>query len=184
MLMAMKHVAERGYARATLKDIAADAGISSGTVFYYFPSKADLVASAYTEIVEPVIPVLRAAASREGPFVDAITALLETIIALVKSNPYLASFVAAIGVAGEDDPDLRKIFDRAIAVQHQLVADVVEFGRERGQLRTDIEPLAIADALFAMIRGLSDLSATVSTERHRAATECTALLIQGKLLSS
>ena len=59
MLTAMKHVAERGYARATLKDIAAEAGITAGTVFYYFPTKSELVTSAYVEIVEPVVPLLR-----------------------------------------------------------------------------------------------------------------------------
>ena len=33
----------RGYDQATMRDIAAEAGVSLGSAYYYFESKADLV---------------------------------------------------------------------------------------------------------------------------------------------
>ncbi len=46
---ARRQVAGRGYARTTVRSVAAACGIAVGTVYNYFPSKEDLVASFLAE---------------------------------------------------------------------------------------------------------------------------------------
>ena len=43
LMIAMKHIGEYGYAGATFNNIAEEAGLTSGAVYYYFRSKKDLV---------------------------------------------------------------------------------------------------------------------------------------------
>lgn len=46
---AMRVFAEKGFARATNRDIAHEAGITSGLIYYYFKSKEDLLRAALEE---------------------------------------------------------------------------------------------------------------------------------------
>ena len=49
LLEARKQVAERGYAKTTIRSVAEACGIAVGTVYNYFPSKEVLVASFMAE---------------------------------------------------------------------------------------------------------------------------------------
>jgi AcrR family transcriptional regulator len=60
---ALDQVGEGGYASASMQAVASRAGVSVGTVYRYFPSKADLTAE-----------VFRAAAERELDVVTQVTA--------------------------------------------------------------------------------------------------------------
>ncbi len=182
MVMAMKHVAERGYARATLREIAREAGLTGGTVFYYFPSKAELVTATFTELAEPVITQLRAAATAKTSFSEAYIAWLEAGVEVMNTYPHLASFVAAIGVAGEEDPSLRALHDRANDAQHRLVADLVAIGQRAGQFRDDLDSAAITDMLFAIMLGLTELAASTSADRFSAAMKAAVHLVDGTLI--
>ena len=46
---AMRVFAEKGFARATNRDIAREAGITTGLIYYYFKSKEDLLRAALEE---------------------------------------------------------------------------------------------------------------------------------------
>ena len=49
MAEARRQIAERGYARTTIRSVAAECGIAAGTVYNYFPSKEMLIASFMAE---------------------------------------------------------------------------------------------------------------------------------------
>jgi len=67
--------AERGYASLTTRQIAQALGVSTGTLYYYFPSKEDLFMQLIEELTEQ--DLLRAAAEIEG-----LSTLKERILAL------------------------------------------------------------------------------------------------------
>jgi AcrR family transcriptional regulator len=94
MLVAMEHVAERGYSRATLKEIAADAGLTSATIYHYFPSELDLVATTFTELLGRVIPRLEGSAARAETLPEILTIMLDEAIEPVREFPHLTAFHA------------------------------------------------------------------------------------------
>ncbi|GGF15946.1 putative transcriptional regulator, TetR family protein [Williamsia phyllosphaerae] len=47
-------VSEHGLERATVREVAASAGVSIGTVQHYFPTKDAMVVGAFTEVVERI----------------------------------------------------------------------------------------------------------------------------------
>jgi len=49
---ALEVLAERGYARGSMAEVARRSGVSKGTVYVYFPTKADLVAALMAQAPE------------------------------------------------------------------------------------------------------------------------------------
>ena len=61
---AMRCVAEVGYSQASIREIARAADMTSGSLYHYFPNKAELLKATGEEIERIVLPRLRDAAAR------------------------------------------------------------------------------------------------------------------------
>ena len=59
-----------------MRQIAASADMTIGTVFYHFDSKAALVAAAQAEVVEPLLERTYAAARAQDGFLPGVVAWL------------------------------------------------------------------------------------------------------------
>lgn len=66
----------QGFESTTMRGIAAEAGVSLGSAYYYFESKEDLVMAFYERAMEAMTPRLEAALAAEGGFEGRIAALL------------------------------------------------------------------------------------------------------------
>ena len=56
---------ERGFAEATMREIAARAGVATGLAYYYFDSKDAIVHAFYHRAKDELSPALEARASRK-----------------------------------------------------------------------------------------------------------------------
>ncbi|MFQ6014889.1 MAG: TetR/AcrR family transcriptional regulator [Anaerolineae bacterium] len=59
--------ARKGYQRATMKEIADEAGVAPGTIYLYFKNKEDLLINIPRQIGEPLFSALSAVISEGGP---------------------------------------------------------------------------------------------------------------------
>ena len=57
----MRCVAQVGYSKASIREIARSAEVSSAALYNYFATKSDLLTAAVNEIEEVALPRLRAA---------------------------------------------------------------------------------------------------------------------------
>jgi AcrR family transcriptional regulator len=73
---ALELFVERGYDETTLAEIADAAGVSTRTIFAYFPSKEDILFST----IEAMRDALACALAERPPGTDALTALREFIL--------------------------------------------------------------------------------------------------------
>src|SRR5258708_36883509 len=68
--IAAQHMAERGYDRTTVRDIAADMGLTSGSIFYHFRNKEELLEAIIRKgIVEGLSFTRMAMAQDMGPLI-------------------------------------------------------------------------------------------------------------------
>lgn len=107
---AQKQVAERGYAKTTIRSVADACGIAAGTVYNYFPSKEMLVASFMAEAWERCISEIRI---REGA---APKSCLREIYAV------LLDFSAHYGALFADE-EAEKAFVAVFPAQHRMLRD-------------------------------------------------------------
>ncbi|WP_156744753.1 TetR/AcrR family transcriptional regulator, partial [Mycobacterium sp. 852014-52450_SCH5900713] len=89
---AMRCVAEMGYSRTTIREIARAAGMTSGSLYHYFPNKSELLEATVTEMEGIASPRLRAAAAGAGTAIDRIEAVLDESGRLMREYPDLAAF--------------------------------------------------------------------------------------------
>lgn len=137
---------ERGFDGATLRDIAARAGMGASSIYRHFESKEELLIDELAELQEQAWEKFRkqddrtrATRVRLSEFLDWQHALLVeqrdfSMIAL------RATTLPQVAVARR----VLVLYDRAIG----LIAEILQNGRMRGDLRKDLDVLAAARAIF------------------------------------
>ncbi len=167
--------AAEGYRATTMRDIAADAGLLAGSIYYHFPSKEDLLVAVHEEGVRRITAAVEAAL--DGPpepwqrLERAATAHLEVLLG---GSDYAQVVVREL--PREPSP----LRDRLVALRdgydalfHRLVDDLpLGGGVDRGQFRLlllgalnwtqtwyrppgsgERPPSAIAAGFVALLRG-------------------------------
>jgi len=128
---------EEGYEGATIRDIAAAAGMSTGAVFANFRDKADLFREIMTEDFDALLGVMRAAANQNGKIEEILLKVLMAGYAFYKARLQLAR--AAFSVAWDVDggPALR---DLASSRGFQdVLSEQLTSAVERGELSQQSE---------------------------------------------
>ncbi|MFY9625470.1 MAG: TetR/AcrR family transcriptional regulator, partial [Rhodoplanes sp.] len=110
--------AEQGLGAVQIVPVAERAGIAAGTVYRYFPTKADLVEALLKTIAEQEIAVIRnAAGAAPGP----LSALAAAIVAFLMRTMLRPGLLAAVlTVPAERELDgLRLVWRRALVAEFE-----------------------------------------------------------------
>lgn len=179
----MRCVAEVGYSQASIREIARAAGMTSGSLYHYFPNKAELLKATVKEIEEFVFPRLRAAASLNGDAVARLEAVLDESDSLMREFPYLASFERAIRAESaaylrSGDPS-RTGFEPLRSIINEIVEDALA----QGALAAGVDAEGTVDALYALTRGLTEQAANLPPQAYHATCNAAKQLIRGTLLT-
>jgi AcrR family transcriptional regulator len=165
----MRCVAEVGYSKATIREIARTAEVTSASLYNYFPNKSELIEAAIAARTEIALPRLRRAAGRPGDVIERIEAVLDESGKLMREYPDLAAFEWAIRAQGAIDP-------RAAGAGFQAFREIIE-----GIVGGAGEPGQV-EAIYSLIYGLTELAATLPPEDYHAALGSAKRLIRGTLL--
>lgn len=164
---AIQCVAEVGCSGATIRHIAAAADMTSGSLYHYFPNKAELLAAAVAAAREIALPRLRGAARRAGTVVDQLGAVLDEADRLMQDHPQLAAFDRATG----EVPPLRDV-----------IGEITGAAQQSGVLsESGGGPDGAADAVYALTRGLTEQATHLSPTAYRAMLRSAGDLIRGTL---
>jgi AcrR family transcriptional regulator len=180
---AMRCVAEVGYSRATIREIARVADMTSGSLYHYFPNKSELLSATGAEIEEIVLPRLRAAAAQSDDVVDRLDAVLDESSRLIRDYPYLTAFLRALRAGstarmrrgGPQYPGSKAL--------HDVVFDIVTDAKRQGRLSRETDARSTADAICALTRGLTEQSDRLRPQAHEATLDSAKKLIRGTLFT-
>ncbi len=78
--------AEKGFANATLEEIAERAGFGKGTVYNYFESKETLFSAAIADLLDDVTAIARDVSVMDLPIREALTEYVKRMIAYYEAN--------------------------------------------------------------------------------------------------
>ncbi|MGB3476663.1 MAG: TetR/AcrR family transcriptional regulator [Mycobacterium sp.] len=170
-------VAELGYARTTIRQIASTAGVTSANIYNYFPNKAELVAAAIAARAEIALPRLRRAAQRPGTVVDRIEALLDESGNLMREHPDLATFEWAIRAQNAVTVYPGEASSGGLEALRDIITGIVHDDTHRDASATRPE----VEVTYALVYGLTELAATGSPETYQAALAAAKRLIRGTL---
>ncbi|MGA0606380.1 TetR/AcrR family transcriptional regulator [Phenylobacterium sp. VNQ135] len=143
---ARKLFSEEGYEGATIRDIAAAAGMSTGAVFANFTDKSDLFREIMAADTEALVEQMREAAGRGRGVEDVLLKVFMAGYSFYKSRLPLAR--AAFGVSWTTDggPTLRSL--SPVHSMHELFTEQLNLAVERGELRQEAEAKLRSQMLF------------------------------------
>jgi AcrR family transcriptional regulator len=142
--------AEGGMATVQIARVAERAGIATGTVYRYFPSKSELVAALVAALAEREMAALESAADAAPGPLSALAAAIVTFAARALANRRLAFALIAEPVEPEIDR-VRASYRQALAAE---VEKLIRRALDAGRLPDQDAALAAAGLLGALIAAL------------------------------
>jgi AcrR family transcriptional regulator len=155
---------EQGFHATTTKQVAAEAGVATGTLFLYADDKADLLCMVMHDRLRAVVDTGLATLPRQAPLLDQLMHVFRAIFRMYGEHPALtASFIEV--VPGADGPNGKRVNALTFAFVHHL-GMLVRDAQDRGEVGRDVEPLIAGSNIFALYFGalLAWLSRFVSLE--------------------
>ena len=174
---AMRCVAEVGYSQATIREIARLADITSGSLYHYFPTKAELLKATVREVDEIALPRLRTAAAQGDDAVARLEAVLDELDRLMHDYPYLAAFDRAIRAERTAHRSGGRAAYPGLKALRDIISDIVE----DAALPRSTDNGAAVDALYALTRGLTERATSLSPDSYAATLASAKDLIRGTL---
>ena len=177
----MKHIGEYGYAGATFSNIAEEAGVTSGAVYYYFKSKKALVVAVIAEVTAQLLQRFERATTCVDTLQGQLIAILEETIAVTDEMPHLASFSVSVRVDGRRYPELARALTYSSGSYYDLYKRLVEEAVNRGELAQGVDPRDVTDMFGIISFGLTMLTVELPGDRHRVAIRTIEKLLRADL---
>jgi len=138
----------RGYDGTTTKEIAARAGVASGTLFLYARDKADLLFLVFHERLSVAVDEGLRTLPADVPLLDQLMHLFAGFFRVYARAPSVArAFVKEL--PGADGPNAQLVNQLTFAlVTH--VAGLISRAQSKGELAADVPPVLLAQNAFAL----------------------------------
>lgn len=161
--------AERGYAKTSNRDIARSARLTSGALYHYFRSKAELFAAAHRYVQSVLLAVYRQAFAEQPTCVAQLCAGLEASLSVTRAHPKLAHFAAIASLEIERHPELSAILEPDTQGLRSFFTQLIVQGRRRGDIAADVDTEAVVNLVVASLFGLAWLRSQVASDAEHAA---------------
>lgn len=141
---------KRGLHQATLDDVAREAGITKGTIYLYFPSKAGLFAAMIQARIAAVIPSVDAVDGGAAPSLeDRLAAVGRDLYRFLSSSAYLSMFRTVVSEAAQFPEVAAQVYREGVLTANRRLAAVIEAAIRTGACR-NVEPMIAARAFVGM----------------------------------
>ncbi|MGR4880870.1 TetR/AcrR family transcriptional regulator [Streptomyces sp. LARHCF249] len=166
---AVRLIARSGVRGLRVEELAAEAGVSTGLIYYHFKDRAGLVQRTLAFISDRATSYTDEALEDAE---DARDALLRLLLSELQDIPRVRENSTAWGelrASAIFDTDLRETLAESTRSWSQDTADAVSDAQAAGLADLHVEPLDAAERLTALVEGLSErwLSGSLTLERAR-----------------
>jgi AcrR family transcriptional regulator len=140
----------QGVDGASLREIAREAGTSIGMVYYYFPSKDDLLLAVIEEVYGALAADLRRALAPDAPFEERLQRFYTRVGAMSDREFTVIRIVLREALVSSER--LKKVFERFTAEGGHVpaMANALIEGMQSGAVRADIHPLIALAVSFTV----------------------------------
>jgi TetR/AcrR family transcriptional regulator, transcriptional repressor of aconitase len=143
---------KKGFERTTVADIAKAAGISAGSVFYYFPDKR----AVFRAVFERDLPLSREMVARYAEAGDVMAAILDLAAELVADarDPGAFGLVVELLRQVDHDPELGEVVTRTGQVVRDGLAGLIARGIAEGTVDSALVPQEAAAWIQTLVDGV------------------------------
>jgi AcrR family transcriptional regulator len=151
---AMRVFAQKGFARATNRDVAREAGITTGLIYYYFKSKEDLLREALEERSPVQVMTQITPEMLEQPPDVLLPLLLMRVLNRVEGEQFVSMIRVLLPEmlhgAAEVAPIALSFFQRVIT----FLSNYLKVQATRGSVRADLDVDAASQVIASSMIGI------------------------------
>ncbi|WP_028927829.1 TetR/AcrR family transcriptional regulator [Pseudonocardia acaciae] len=144
--------AQKGFERTTTADICRAAGISSGSLFYYFPSKRAVFTAIFEEDARETADRLAASMSAADPWVALLDLVAERADEVM--HPGVVRLVLEAAAHAARDEEFAELIRRTDAALRDGLTVLVERAADAGLIDPGVAPSAAAGWVAALVDAL------------------------------
>jgi len=164
---ALKIFSKKGYAATTLEDIARDAEVTRGAIYWHFGSKAELYNTLIREYSIRGNAIMQQAASEGGTLLDILRRVFVRQLQVLEEDTALRALMELqlfkTGLVAELE-DVRKQQVEGSVGLLEMLAGIMGQGVQAGLLRSDVDPKEMARAYLGFQNGLIHLWLTAPNQ--------------------
>ena len=150
--------ARKGYHESTMQDIGAEAGLSAGAIYRYYPSKEALLKASNERSQEMGRTLLEAARSQAHGPLDVLQALGQTLFSVFYDPMFEPTARVNLEIMPEfiRSPELRGSLREELAFWRKAIAELVEEAQRRGEMREDLNSESAVVLFICAWQGLRE----------------------------
>jgi TetR/AcrR family transcriptional regulator, acrAB operon repressor len=180
----LKVFSRKGYTTSTLEDIAREAEVTRGAIYWHFGSKAELFDELLTSYSGLSAEIVQQAASEGGTLLEILERVLIRLLSAVETNPLLKEVMEISLYKTERINELNPVYQKLNEAAVNLLAgitQVMQNGINEGSIRNDLQAVDIARSYLAYQNGITSLWLTNPSafSLEEKATSFASIFIEG-----
>ena len=170
-----------GFERASMDNIAKEAGVSKGALYLYYKSKDAIIAKLLQLLFDEALKQGRILAAGEGSVTEQLLAFTRVLTREMDRMAAMQPISLQFYAIAARHPTIRQHLRAYFKEYRTLMEEVIQRGVAQDELRADINPTEAAITLTALLEGLALvwLIDPQATDWHVQVESSTKLLIQG-----
>ncbi len=146
---ALKVMAQHGYYRTRVSEIAREAGVADGTVYLYFTKKEDILISLFREMMESFVKDLEEELKHYPSFSGKLRFIINYHLETLSANQDRA-MVTQIELR-QCDAELGKKIFAPLSKYFQVIEEVIQYGQKTGEVRTEVDARLARKIIFGSL---------------------------------
>lgn len=158
----------QGFSGASLSDIMQATGLEKGGIYNHFGSKEQLALEAFDYATGLYKEALQANLKGKRHAIDRLVVVIDIYRSILDGFPVPGGCPVMNTAIEADDthPALRERARTAMNDWREFIIYTIQGGIDRGQLRTDVDPAAVASFIMAALEGAVMLSRLYADNSH------------------
>ncbi len=144
-------VAEQGFSKLTIRNVAASVGVTEPAVYRHFASKLALVTAMLEDLQAAVLPLLRKLGEGSDDLVGTLEQFVHPLFDELKQRPAFAPFIFSEEVF-HNESELKPTLYRVMGENLSVLTRSIEILQDRKICRNDIAAQSLALVILGTIR--------------------------------
>lgn len=182
---ARKCFGENGYEKTTNAQIAEVAGITTGAIYHYFPSKVEMYAAVFEGVQDFIYSEFEYAINEHNTLVERFNSILDISVRINRDDPSIAGFVVDVASEVQRNPELRQVTSLLRHRTGAFLEKLCDDAEQNNEIRPGVSREALQDLLNALLAGLLRFSTLINdSARHGAAVEVLKLMLRNAVFAT
>lgn len=145
---------KQGYQETSTRQIAAESGLKSGSIYHHFKSKEEILHALLKPFISETVPSYRKIVRESASQRDAFKNMIEFSLRRASRQPHIANIAIVEWSFFEGNSEFSYVAE-SWAEAREIWRDVLEKGAAKGLFRTDLEVRIVVSTITSLIASIA-----------------------------